>query len=731
MTVTTPFARVLLDQAHSSAWSIDPELAERMNPANPGDASLARAAAVLRERGTEVLAHTDGELTPEALAGADVLVIAHPAAASSERVAGDLPPVLSPAELTAVTDHVAQGGGLVVLGECDHDAHGNNLNDLLAPFGLAIASTLVHERADGGRRHQGNATWVLGETSAGPGQGVMAGIDELCFYRAGTIDVSGAPGARVLARTSATAHPAAQPLAVAVQHGAGRVVVLADSDLVGDDSIAELDHEEFWVNLVTWAGNGGAALRDTPTRNVGPSPQSGLAPQGPGVGASEAWVALKAAVEELRLMQTKDGSLAANADRERATALVAVMAERITELAPRFPHDADYLAALPVDLQRWVDGGFGVPDFLDSLMAFRPDQHRVDGTQHLAVFPMYTQNGNLDRVFEAVLFDVMWPQWLADVEATYDNPMFLPVRFIDFTPGYDTNSAVLFPETVAVREVPKFSWGAIFCDREAARFRRVTSASAEVLGLDLPPEGERLVASQEVAQATFAMWDLIHDRTHSHGDLPFDPFMIKQRMPFWMYALEELRCDLNTFRQSVTLAEQGHPYARAVQLAILFDRLFRFPVTGDRVRNYDGLGGQLLFAWLHKRGAMRWTDNTLTFDWAQVPAAVVALSDEVETLYREGIDRSRVGHWMATHQFIAGYVAPHPASAWAKGAEHLPLDGPPKGLTDLVQPDEFPLNVFYEALRKKLAPVIEATGGITGTLDPRAAEAAAAERIPA
>ncbi|MGO4243540.1 hypothetical protein AB4028_06305, partial [Janibacter sp. RAF20_2_2] len=183
MTVTTPFARVLLDQAHSSAWSIDPELAERMNPANPGDASLARAAAVLGERGTEVLAHTDGELTPAALAGADVLVIAHPAAASSERVAGDLPPVLSPAEITAVTDHVAQGGGLVVLGECDHDAHGNNLNDLLAPFGLAIASTLVHERADGGRRHQGNATWVLGETSTGPGQGVMAGIDELCFYR--------------------------------------------------------------------------------------------------------------------------------------------------------------------------------------------------------------------------------------------------------------------------------------------------------------------------------------------------------------------------------------------------------------------------------------------------------------------------------------------------------------------------------------------------------------------
>jgi hypothetical protein len=29
-------------------------------------------------------------------------------------------------------------------------------------------------------------------------------------------------------------------------------------------------------------------------------------------------------------------------------------------------------------------------------------------------------------------------------------------------------------------------------------------------------------------------------------------------------------------------------------------------------------------------------------------------------------------------------------------------------------PDEFPLNVFYEALRKKLAPQIAATAGIVG-----------------
>ncbi|NED82093.1 hypothetical protein G3I76_18590, partial [Streptomyces sp. SID11233] len=79
---------------------------------------------------------------------------------------------------------------------------------------------------------------------------------------------------------------------------------------------------------------------------------------------------------------------------------------------------------------------------------------------------------------------------------------------------------------------------------------------------------------------------MVHDRTHSHGDLPFDPFMIKQRQPFWMYGLEELRCDLTAFKEAVKLEADGVAQARDVQTAVLFDRMFRFPVTGERQRNY-------------------------------------------------------------------------------------------------------------------------------------------------
>ena len=192
------------------------------------------------------------------------------------------------------------------------------------------------------------------------------------------------------------------------------------------------------------------------------------------------------------------------------------------------------------------------------------------------------------------------------------------------------------------------------------------------------------------------------------------PFMIKQRMPFWMYALEELRCDLNTYKETVALEAAGNHYASFIRYAILFDRLFRFPITGERVRNYDGLGGQLMFAWLHKQGILNWTDNILSFEWDRVDGAIIELCNAVNDLYRESIDRSRIAHWLSAYEFVSAWVAPHPSSVWAKGVEALPTQGETKAVVDEVLPDEFPLNVFYEALRTKLSPTIASVSGITG-----------------
>ncbi|MFG2448058.1 DUF6421 family protein [Streptomyces sp. NPDC048512] len=432
-----------------------------------------------------------------------------------------------------------------------------------------------------------------------------------------------------------------------------------------------------------------------------------------------AWPVLKDAVEEIRPWQSKDGSIDFDADDAPDASDVDLAVRRaidaIERLSPLLPHDVAYHEALVKDLRRWADAGFHVPDFLDSLLAFQPAAAREDGLQHLVVFPMYTQNGNPDRNFEAVVLRMVWPDWLAELERTrYDNPLFCGITFEDFTAGYDTNSAVLFPETIAVREAPeRFSWGGIFCDREAARFRAVTDAAVDLLSLELPEDIAAMVDDQQRCEQAFVLWDMVHDRTHSHGDLPFDPFMIKQRQPFWMYGLEELRCDLTAFKEAVKLEAEGNQHGRDVQYAVLFDRMFRFPVTGDRVRNYDGLGGQLLFAYLHKHDVVRWTDNKLHIDWQRAPQVTNELCGEIEDLYRAGIDRPKLVHWFKAYELVSTYLAPHPGSRWAKGPDALDLSQPPRKLVDDVLPDEFPLSMFYEALAKKLKNVIASTKGIT------------------
>ncbi|HEX4814684.1 MAG TPA: DUF6421 family protein [Nonomuraea sp.] len=687
------FPRVLFDEAHSESWTVRREVAEAINPAHPDDNSYARAAGLLRHLGHTVTAHTSGPLDAGTLARHDVLVIAHPSGERWERTTGQGSPVFSAEELDAIEAYVAAGGGLVVLAEEEQDKYGNNLRELLARFGVGVEHTTVR---DPGNSYRDVATWVLAGRATS--DGLLAGVRRACFYRAGVLTLAGA--GTVLFATSAAADPAGAPLAVAVRHGRGRVVAFADSDLFGDDSIDDHDHRRLWGNVVTWAAR------------ISDGDPAGAARGGVrGEGKAAVFARLKAAVEEFRPLQVKDGSVPAEG-KEPAKALIARIITLVDEISPYFLHDAAYLQAVRNDLAKWAEQDLGVPDFLDSLDLFHPDTQRVDGLEHVVIFPMYTQNGNPNRNLEAVWIRTIWPDWLARLEANgYDNPMFVPIAFEDFTSGYDTHSAVLFPETVAVRQAPdRFTWGGIFADREAARFRRVSAAAAETLKLDLPPDAARLLASQRLAQDTFVLWDLVHDRTHSHGDLPFDPFMIKQRMPYWLYSLEELRCDLTAFGEAVELERQGVPYARYVQHAILFDRLFRFPISGERVRNYDGLGGQLLFAYLHRNDVLRWTDNRLSIDWERVAGGVADLRGEVEKLYRDSIDRSKLAHWLAAHELVGAYVAPHPASVWAKGVEALPEEQ--KAKVDAVLPDEFPLSMFYEALRRKLIDVVESTKGL-------------------
>ncbi|HEX8086321.1 MAG TPA: DUF6421 family protein [Solirubrobacteraceae bacterium] len=715
-------ARVLFDEAHSEAWTIRPEVAAAMQPSHPGDSSYARAAEALRERDFVVSAHVAGPLAGGALADVDVVVVAHPSEEAWERVVPGGSPRFTGEELDAIEAFVAGGGGLVLLAEEEQAKYGTNVTELAARFGIGIESTVVSDYD----RHHKAPSWILADLApaaraVGGGVGapegppprppadLLARVGQTCFYRATTI--AEPRGGAVLARAGATSsHPGA-PLAVVAEPGAGRVAVLGDSDLFGDDCLDELDHRALWLNLLYWVAGGAFTDRE------GPAPSAAA--------ADPAWTALKAATDELRLLQAPDGSvadgvepsaplvdsdaapsaapLADSAPHSEAARLVEAMSAAVRELRGHFPHQRDYLDAVVEDLAEWRDGGFRKPDFTRSLELFRPERQRADGIEHLAVFPMYLQNASRDTRFEALIVRVPWPDWLAELERTrYDNPKFVPVTFVDHTAGYDSECAVLFPETVSVADRPVNNFGGIFCDRESTRFREKVGAAAALLDVDLPPDAAALLRSEQLSLDAYMLWDLVHDRAHSHGDLPFDPFMIRQRSPYWMYSLEELRCDLTAFGEAVRLEREGLAVARHVQYAILFDRLFRFPITGSRVRNYDGLGGQLLFAYLHKHGLVHWTDNRLTVEWGRVGDGVQALREAIEELYRSGIDRSKVAHWIAAHDLVATYVPPATSSKWAAARRDFEDESDPRALIDLVRDDEFPLSMFYLQLKGKL-----------------------------
>ena len=690
--------RVLLDEAHQQAWSARGAVAARMNPAHPGDSSYVAAAAHLADREFVVDVHTAGLLDDGVLAEVDVLVLPHGSDPMWESTIGVGSPRYSAGELDAIVSFVARGGGLVVLAETEQAKYGNNLAALSEQFGITLDNATVQ---DYGANH-GQPTWVplLPVTAAATdpthlARQIFHGVNQATLYRAGTLRATGV-GATVLATTAETStHPGAGLLAVAT-HGAGRVVVCADSDLLGDDCLADGDNAQLWLNLMFWVAMP-AFSRATlvPRSRVLDTP---------------AWHDLWHAVTDLAAMQTADGALAEGHTVVAAEPLVRRMQAAVTRLIPRFPYDSAYLSAVVDDLECWLASGCSKPDFGASLAAFQPAISRNDDVEHLVLFPMYAPNGTTNKVFELLLVRGPWPTWLADIESSgWTNHKFVPVRLLGFTAGYDSECAVLFPETVTVAGKAGNDWGGIFCDREAERFRRVCGSAVEALRLDLPTEARALLVDEQMSFDTYLLWDLVHDRAHSRGDLPFDPFIVRQRLPFWMYSLEELRCDLTTFVQVGELAEKL-PFARLVRYAILLDRMLRFPVTGSRVRNYDGLGGQVLFGFVHARNIVRWTNNTLVVDWDGLPGAIADLLGDITALYRHGIDSTRVRYWLAAWDLVAQHVQPTLQSQFA--AERRWIDAPSeddgKSWVDRVAPDEFPLNLFFRSLSAKVAEAMAA-----------------------
>lgn len=682
-TMTKPaqrkIARILFDEFHSESWSISAERAREMEPGRSGNSSYAKAAAALTARDFTVARHLAQPLNAAALGEVDVLVLPHPCDSRWERTTSQHSPAFSAGEISAVQDFVRAGGGLLVISEYEHDKYGDNLNELLAPTGVRLENGTAFDHS---ACLPGNPEWLLAEPREKTP--LAHGVKAACFYRTGWCTAR--DGATLEWTTSAQAVPPHAGLIGTDRLGQGRVAVVCDSVLFGDERVEEFDHLQLWLNLVYWLAAARTGERPEPA-----------APKFP-----EAWPALKSIVNQMRLLQFKDGSVLEQHHQE-AEAAVSEILGLLPPLESAFPHQAEYFAALREDFSRWKTAHFAKPDFGASLSAFHPQRERQDDREHLVLFPLYTPNGSSDTRFEALFIRSPWPAWLEALErGAFHNQKFAPGHLVDFTAGYASECAVLFPETVAVTGRAPNHFATIFCDREARRLQRTTMQASAGIGLSLFPELEFWLGSLPLIEDTTALWDLIHDASHSMGELPFDPFMIRQRAPYWMYGLEELRVDLRSFEEADRLAREGFPFARYVTWAIVLDRVLRFPITGTRVRNYDALGGQLLFAYLHQHDILVWSDNRLSVRWEALAGGIHGLREELTLLYKQAADSSKLSFWLAAHALISRYLRPNVASQWKEGDRVINDERDLKRWIDLVHEDEFPLGNFHLNLQRRL-----------------------------
>ena len=151
-------ARVLFDESHRQAWSTRPEVAARMQPANPADCGLIEAARTLQTAGFDVAVHESVPLCPDVLARADVLVLPHCSSDDWETTTGHGSPEYSAAEITAIEAFVLAGGGLVILAETEQPKYGNSFAAIAARFCIEIENATVQDPV---HRFRDVSTWIV------------------------------------------------------------------------------------------------------------------------------------------------------------------------------------------------------------------------------------------------------------------------------------------------------------------------------------------------------------------------------------------------------------------------------------------------------------------------------------------------------------------------------------------------------------------------------------------
>ena len=413
-------------------------------------------------------------------------------------VDGELAAARAPPRSTRSRRFVRGGGGLIVLGETEQDKYGNNLNDLLAPL-----RRRDRERDRPGLRAPPRRRAVLGARRARrparrprAGADPLAGVDEACFYRAGTLALEQRRPGRSPAR-SPTASPPDAPLAAVAEHGAGRVVVARRLRPVRRRLHRRPRPRGALAQPRLLGGRAGVRRR-------APAPLALGRRRRPGLGAARGARSRSCASPRSRTAR----STPPTHDPARLRELVATIAASAQALAAALPAPGASTSRRSAPTSTPGSTSGFAQARLRSARSRRsgPSATAATGSSTWCVFPMYKQNASPRHLLRGA--DRPRP-----VAASGSPSSSGPLRqrrsscrstFVDYTVGLRLRVRGAVPGDLLDRRAPaELHFGAIFCDREAERFRRVCGAAAEILRLNLPPDAACLLASPELSRDAY------------------------------------------------------------------------------------------------------------------------------------------------------------------------------------------------------------------------------------
>jgi|GEM_PF-50541 len=247
--------RVLYDESHNQTWTADPVLAlamSRRSNESPRYYSYAHVAELIRSTlGGECRRLTAGPILAERLRGADVLIVNHCCARKHPHAGVGGEAFFSPDEIAAIAAAVAEGMGLLVLGEFENERWGWNVNDLLRELGLRFNDDLAE--VPGVAVHAGRQLHVFEARNIAE-HPISRGVSTVSYCSGCTLTLLDERATAVVRGSGGAA------LIAAAQVGRGRVVVSGDSDLFAEPFVSYNDNARLLVQTLGWLSRSSVAV---------------------------------------------------------------------------------------------------------------------------------------------------------------------------------------------------------------------------------------------------------------------------------------------------------------------------------------------------------------------------------------------------------------------------------------------------------------------------------------